>query len=414
MAAGAGLQDPQVDQPAVPAMPGIQGQPSAPGGTPTAPAPIAAQQPNAIQQGVPGQKAQIDTGPTTAPEYDPKKLAKANNALDLLNAMKPKSRTDYMDWWEKQHGDIEDRYAAMQQDLGQRPDPQRDPTKKEKFQMLMDFGISLLQHSGTNGPYGTNNGVAATGDALRDSLDREQQRKQADTNRFDQQTQMIQQQKQNDLKDIGNYGNAVREDALITNANTRTAIANANAMKPPKPGQPVTRYDAKGNQYEWDPDSENPQTGRKGVWQPSVDSNGNKLPAMQATGPRGAVKGPPARQAEVTDLVSRGMSQEDAINRVYGTGVKSTDPVKTWSNVYSVARRNGAEPDEAKTEADNMTASVHGAGALDAQRAKANRTAIPTSAPPATMVPAGKRVTMQDGSVWRNVNGVVQRVPQGQ
>lgn len=339
---------------------------------------------------------------------------------DVFDIMKPKTQTTYMDWWEKQHGDIEQRYAQMQQDLGTRPDPQRDPTKKEKFQMLMDFGISLLQHSGRNGPYGTNNDVAGVGDALRDATDREQQRKQADTNRFDQQTNMIQANKQADLKDIGNYGNAVREEALIQNAKSRSQldatkeqIEIAKALKPPKPGQPVTRYDAKGNQYEWDPDSTNPNTGNKGVWQPSVTSSGKPLPTMQVTGPRGgSAKGPPAREAEVNDLVSKGMSTSDAIDRVY-PGAKSSDPTKTWSNIYSTARRQGETADDAKDEADRMTASVHGAGALDNARAKSTKTTLPTNSPPASMVPPNKIVTMQDGSKWRNVNGVVQPV-QGQ
>lgn len=327
----------------------------------------------------------------------------------VFDAMKPKKQTTYMDWWEQQHGQIEDRYASMQQDLGARPDPQRDPTKKEKFQMLMDFGISLLQHGGRNGPYGTQNEVAATGDALRDSLDREQGRKQADTNRYDQQTAMIQGQKQNDLKDLGNYGNAVREDALITNANTRTAVeaqrAQIEAMKaakPPKPGQPVTRYDSKGNQYEWDPDSENPQTGKKGVWQPSVDSTGKPLPAMQATGPRGGgvTKGPPARQAEVTDLINKGMSTSDAIDRVYGSGTKSADPTKTFNNAYSVARRNGSDPDDAKAEAEGVVTTVHGPGALDNARAKANKTTLPQNSPPISALKSGAVTTFKNGQQW--------------
>lgn len=324
---------------------------------------------------------------------------------DIFDAMKPKTQSTYMDWWEKQHGDIEQRYSAMQQDLGTRPDPQRDPTKKEKFQMLMDFGISLLQHSGRNGPYGTNNDVAGVGDALRDATDREQGRKQADTNRFDQQTAMIQGQKQNDLKDLGNYGQAVREDALITNANTRTDIARANAAKPPKtaPARAAERsYDSKGNMVVRDDDQTSPTFGK---WLPAAGPDGKPLGPQNIAGPRGgAGKGPPARQAELDDLINnKHVAPDDAINRVYGNGVKSSDPTKTWNNVYSVSRRNGSDADEAKTEADNAVNNVHGPDAMANARARSAAAQNPTGGggtPPANTLTKGKVTNYANGQAW--------------
>jgi hypothetical protein len=122
---------------------------------------------------------------------------------------------------------------------------------------------------------------------------------------------------------------------------------------------------------------------------------------MQVTGPRGgAGKGPPARQAEVADLVEKGMTTSDAIDRVYGNGVKSSDPVKTFNNAYSVARRNGSDPDEAKAEAEGVVQTVHGPGALENARAKANRTTLPTNSPPIGALSKDKVTTFSNGQKW--------------
>ena len=136
MAAGT-IAPPDLDDTATPTMPPIQGapaplaqaspsQPASPGAgaTPVAqqgpPAPLPGTAPAANGITNQPQKGQINTGPTA--EFDPKKLAKVKTTLDLLNAMKPTSRTDYMDWWEwKQHGDINDKYDALQKSIGQRP-----------------------------------------------------------------------------------------------------------------------------------------------------------------------------------------------------------------------------------------------------------------------------------------------------
>jgi hypothetical protein len=146
-----------------PAMPAIQGG-AAP--TPTAPPQAAPQQPGlapapagGIQQGTGNNKGEIQTSPEVQPEYDPKKLAKAQTTLDLLNAMKPKSRTDYMDWWEKQHGDIDDKYDNLKTQLGARPSDDEPQTKKEKFAALLEFGLHLMKASS---PASTNQGAVLT------------------------------------------------------------------------------------------------------------------------------------------------------------------------------------------------------------------------------------------------------------
>jgi hypothetical protein len=156
MAGGIIGQDPDAGapDPSMPQMPPIQGaQPTAPpaaAASPSQPAAPGLGQPpaaaDAIGKGAGNTKGEIAT-PTVTPEYDTKKLAKAQTTLDLLNAMKPASRTDYMDWWQKQHGDIDQKYDQLKQSIGARPSEDEPQTQKEKFAALLEFGLHLMKAS---------------------------------------------------------------------------------------------------------------------------------------------------------------------------------------------------------------------------------------------------------------------------
>lgn len=240
MAAGAALdEDTDVDPGPTPSMPAIAG------GTPTAPpqaqpatglgqapstlqAPSAAAQPQGIA--APGGKGEIPTYQGT-PEYDAKKLAKAQNTLDVLNAMKPKSRTDYMDWYEKTHGDIDDHFAKLQKDLGQRPgDDDEDLSKKEKFAQLLEFGLHLMKNSAQPG----NQGAALAG-TLSDSVG-SYQKAVADKNAgaqkdFDTQSQGIEAQHQAALKGIGTPVDAMKAQDTRDKDVAAETKDNASAYK---------------------------------------------------------------------------------------------------------------------------------------------------------------------------------------
>lgn len=313
---------------------------------------------------------------------------------DVFDAMKPKVQSKYMDWWEQQHGEIDQRYDQLQQQLGQRPDPNRDPTRKEQFQTLMDFGISLLQHSGRNGgAYGNDgNGVAATGDALRTALDNQKQRQQTDTNNYDAQTAKIQAAKQADLKDIGNYGQATREDASINLDMTRQAVAEMSALKAPKTSQPTTRQLSDGTQVDYDPDTK--------TWNPSVDKNGKPIGKVMegSTGKGGSLKQSAVVQ-QVNDMVAHGVSYETALNTVYHVK-PGMDPRKTYQAVYNTERKAGAEPDDARQTAQSTTDQLHGVGAIQRAAAHDSQTMIPTNAPPVNTLQAGKVTKYANGQSW--------------
>jgi len=277
------------------------------------------------------------------------KLADIHDGHDLIDSLPKAKQSAYMDWWEQQHGSINQRYDAMLQDLGQRPDPNRQPTRKEMFGELMNFGLNLMRNARRGG-----DNVAAVGQSAQEAMQGQQAKQQQQTADYDNQKASIEAQRQNQLKDIGNYGNAVREDALITNANTRTTLEAIKALKPPKTGQPTTRILNDGTQVEFDPDTKS--------WNPSVDRSGNPIGKMPQQGPRGGAGKGPARMLEYNDLVkNQHVEPNQALALVYGSGgVKQADPVKTYNGIYAKARTMGETPEDAKAEAENMTSVLHG------------------------------------------------------
>lgn len=159
MAAGTLAPDDDAIQGAgqVPAMPAIQGQgppqtqtlAPQPGAAP-APAPAlsaAAPQPGAgIAAGTGNTKGEIAT-PAVKLKFDDEKLKKAQTTLEVLNAATAQSRKQYMDWWQQQHGDIDQKYDNMKTQLGARPGDDEPSTKKEKFAALLEFGLHLMKNS---------------------------------------------------------------------------------------------------------------------------------------------------------------------------------------------------------------------------------------------------------------------------
>jgi hypothetical protein len=148
----AGTIAPDIDMPTptpanMPAAPpGAQAspsQPAAPGAAPLSGPPT----PGGIAQGTGNTKGEINTPPVKLKFAEPDKLAKANTTLEVLNAATADSRTKYMSWWEKTHGDIDDKFDNMRTQLGARPSDDEPQSKKEKFAALLEFGLHLMKNS---------------------------------------------------------------------------------------------------------------------------------------------------------------------------------------------------------------------------------------------------------------------------
>ncbi len=245
-AIAAGLPDPTqnpIEVGAVPPPPGVA--PGAPpiatvpaAGAAPAPAPLSPPAPAGAVSGAPldappaaGGKRTIPTGPATPPKFDPKKLATANNTLDLLNAMTPKSRTSYMTWWESQHGDINDRYDHLQQQLGTRPPTDQPMSKKEKFAELLQFGLHLMRNSAAPS---TNQGAVLEG-TLSDSVDQANRQHAAaiagEQRQYDENANAIERGREADMKGIGTLPQAMALDQRANLAAQEAPLRTAQALE---------------------------------------------------------------------------------------------------------------------------------------------------------------------------------------
>lgn len=391
MAAGATLDaDTDVDPGETPTLPGIQGPPTAPPQAQPAPA-AGGQQPPAQPQGIaqPGGKGEIPT-PTVTPEYDPKKLAKAQTTLDLLNAMKPKSRTDYMDWYEKTHGDIDQHYDNLQTQLGQRPgDDDEDLSKKEKFAKLLEFGLHLMKASA---PASTNQGAALAG-TLSDSADSYQQAV-ADKNAgaqkdYETQHAAIETQRTAALKGIGTPLDAMKaqdtrdKDAAAETKDTASAyksISDANTTKASTLGAPTYAVAPNGVVHSLVRDEDGkthaePVTGIDG--KPFA---GRVLGHNTGSGVDTAGKDPAAVRTYkyATDVL--GVDKNVAAPIL---GLKpSGDPAKDHAAVFrQIVSATMGDTDKATRAADQYVTNTYGAGAIPRQQAR--NSPVPLQPPPA-------------------------------
>jgi hypothetical protein len=213
-------------------------------------------------------------------------------------------------------------------------------------------------------------------------------KQQQQTGDFDTRTNAIETQRQNQLKDIGNYGNAVRESAMVKNQEVQTAKAYASMLKPPRPGAPVTRVTPDNTQVQWNPDN--------GVWDVSMTSDGKPVKVNPNVGPKGGVRNTDtAGMKNYNFLTSKGVDENTATAIAFRQ--KSGDPTKDHLSVYnSTLRATGGDQGAAKMAADGYVSEMYGATANGPQPKL-----IPPQAPKVAP-PVGKIGTDAQGNKWKN------------
>jgi hypothetical protein len=380
------VQPPAMTLPTAPPAAQASAGGTAPGSAaPASPTPALAPA-TAATNGIEGQpqKKQIPTGPKV--EFDPKKLAKVQTPEDLVDAMRPKSRTDYLDWWEKTHGDIDEKYDNLQKQLGQRPEDE-GLTRSEKFAALLQFGLHLMKNSSTPTP---NQGSVLTG-TLSDEYDAMQKAHQdnvaAQQKDYDTQANAIEQGRQAALKGIGTPAQAMAGQQASDKAYAQETKDNAAALKSAKDvltdkqsalGPVTYSTDPKGNLVSLVRD---PKTGATTA-EPVLTIDGKPYQGKvlgRETG-SGVEKGDPAAVKTQKYLMSLGYTESDATN--IAMKPKTNNPNADWISVYkSAIQANGGDDASAKHVADIAILNNYGAGAL----AQVNKPLVPSSgkyAPP--------------------------------
>ena len=368
-----------------PSMPPIQGgpptapppaQPQTPGGPPSLGTPA----PGGIAQGTGNTKGEVPT-PDVQMKFKPDKLAKAQTTLDVLNAATAASRKEYMDWWEKQHGDIDDRYDHLKSQIGARPSDDEPQSKKEKFAALLEFGLHLMKNSAQAS---TNQGAVLSGTLSdeHDAMNKAHQDSIAKAQgQYDTQAAAIESGRAEEQKGIGTPAAAMKaSDDQAKTAATATkeqaqglkAINDVDTQKASSMGAPtyVTHPDNTLHQLIRDADGhthEEPVLNLDG--KPAV---GRVLGRTTGSGIDKSGQDPAAVRTFKYATGVLGMDKNTAAPIL---GIKPTGkPQADHASVYkAVMTATSGDDEKAKRVADQYTLDNYGAGAL----AHANEPPLP-------------------------------------
>ncbi len=221
-----------------PSMPPIQGAPPAAAASPSQPAapgagatpPLGQPAQGGIAQGTGQAKGEVPT-PEVQLKFKPDKLAKANTTLEVLNAATAQSRKDYMDWWQKQHGDIDEKYDHLKAQIGARPSDDEPQSKKEKFAALLEFGLHLMKASSGAS---TNQGAVLTGtlsDEHEAMTKAHQGKVQAEQGAYDTQANAIENARAKEQAGIGTPAAAMKASSDEARTSAQTTQAQTSSLK---------------------------------------------------------------------------------------------------------------------------------------------------------------------------------------
>lgn len=176
------------------------------------------------QQGLP-QSQQKQKIPTAPPDWQPKvdeeKLKTAKNFPEVMDAMDRSSQTEYMDWWEKQYGSINAKWNKVQEDIGDRPDPRRKLSRRDKFDMLMEFGLNLMRASSPQESGGDT--TTALTSAFHDTVRGQQASRYGEQVAYNQALAGAEAGRAKELETIGTRGAALKESTGIANTESQMA-----------------------------------------------------------------------------------------------------------------------------------------------------------------------------------------------
>lgn len=354
--------------------------------------------PTAPQSGLaatePAQKTKIPVMPAgfdMATAFDGDKVTKANNASELIDAMKPKARNQFMDWWEQQYGAINDHYDQVRAQIGQRPDADRKLSRKEKWAALMDFGLNLIKSSQSQqqGGQGDNLG-SALAVAAGNTVSGIDQKRNLEAATYDQKAPGVETGRQTALKNLGSYGDALKGQASIDADRARQAGYERETDKAPD------TLGTDQGQLVWD--------GAQKKYVPMLDAKGQPYTNLKV-GARGGVDrdSRSSEEKKYDHLTTLGLPKDAAMRIAYRQ--TSGSPVKDYKDVYRTAMTsNFGNSKKAKEIADSFISFVYGADAIqEAQQAmvpeESSGQQKVTSQAEYNALPSGTKYLAPDGSV---------------
>jgi hypothetical protein len=304
-------------------------------------------------QNLPGQRGggggkKIQIGPPGfRPKFDEEKISQAKTIKDVIDAMPPKDQTTYMDWWEKQHGAINAKWNAIESELGQRPKKGGKLSRKDKFGLLMEFGLNLIKNSQSNGRTSQTLGGAASG-AIHDTIRGSQARQEYDEALYDQQLGGARAGRAKELEGIGNYGDALKGQSQIDEDTRQGAEAD-------------TRRIREENEVDLLQSDQGTYSRRRidGKTEPVLGIDGKPLTNFKV-GQRGGVErdNRASEEKKFDHLTKLGLGKEAAMRIAYRQ--MSGDPRKDYQMVFRDAlKSNFGDEKKAKQIADSYIEFVY-------------------------------------------------------
>lgn len=167
------------------------------------------------------------------PEIPKEKLKDIKTSDDLINAMPDKRANEYLDWWEKQNGEINDKYDQLSKQFDIKDDKRM--SRKEKFGLLMQFGLHLMRNSASD-RYGGDLG-SALGTSASDTV-QDYQRGVA-TREYKRQGNLkdLEAHRTRDMEKIGTHGDAIMRQSELDERQARKK--NLEAKQPNGDGSVV-------------------------------------------------------------------------------------------------------------------------------------------------------------------------------
>lgn len=333
-----------------------------------------------------GDSKGLDSAPGAPKLSFTPKVEKAKTVGEVIDAAKPKSLNNYMDWWEAQHGAIDDKWNHVQEQIGAKPDPNRLMSRKEKFAALMDFGINLIKASqgrgeDTVGTFATAVGATAEGETMK--------RKQEEHD-WEGKNAAVQKGRLEEQKSIGNYGDALKGQASIDMNRGRQTAEEAKLAR--EQGAAPDTLSTDQGVHQWNPITKK--------FEPTLGVDGKPLTNLKVGGRGGQHDSRTAKEKDYEFLVAHG--KDPASAELIAFAERTGDPRKDYLTVFNRALTTSfGDEKKAKQIAEEAIKYAYPDGTDIQDDSPPMRPRAPSvQPPPVNLLKPGQVTKFKNGQKW--------------
>ena len=308
--------------------------------------------PHPMEQVAAGGRMKIESRPPDLDlsDVDPEKLQGVKTVKDAIDLLPEDKLNHWMDWSEKQRGKINEQYDKMRDAVPGLPEKL---SRKEKFGLLMEFGLQLMRNSASD-RYGGDI-ASAFGTSAHDTARGFQNLRAGQAAGRQRTLDDIERRRQADLKSMPDPLEMARTSAEIDERDARAVNLRAGNAKEDILDTEGGLYRIRGDELEQltDPVSGKPLRGR----------GGSRLIG-------GGRDSRTAQEKNVEFMTQNGIPREKAMEIVFKLG---NDPSKAAAALYNVMKRQYSDDAEAREATSAMIDFIYGPGAIQRSQEPAIR-----------------------------------------